>query len=247
MIVGFKQEMTTGAEDFDASGRIKASTLMYMFQETASAHVDTLGLGFDDMITEGRIWVMTKLRMKIYEAFEEGKTYTVCTYPRKKKGVTFNRDYYVYDDNDALMAAGMSQWCVINFRTRRIERTDIDIEGECIDRIPFEDGIGKIKCDEMELRTSHRVTVTDLDKNGHMNNCRYADIAYDTAREAFPEHEAGCREELNIHFSKEAKLGDEILIYMGRSSDIKEGTDRIPIVVTGKLEDGTLIFQAELS
>ena len=228
----YGQKMSFGEKDFKGNGKIKSSALMYAFQEVASAHVDTLNLGFDDMIEAGHIWVMTKLRFKIYEDFSPQCQYDVRTYPKKKRGATFYRDYYVFDDNGVVMAAGMSQWCIINFKTRRIERTDIDIEGDCTDKVPFEDGIGKIKCDSLVCCGNHKVIGTDIDKNGHTNNCRYADMA-DMVLDSSDYND------FTIHFSKETRMGDEILLFNGYSQD--DGA----FTATGKLEDGTLVFQAK--
>ena len=76
---------------------------------------------------------------------------------------------------------------------------------------------------------SHVVTEADLDVNRHVNNCRYADII------------SGVLGKNNygsfiMNFSKEAMLGDEILLYT-------EVQNKETIIV-GKLKDGTVIFQA---
>ncbi len=218
-------------DDFDAKGNIKASSLMYAFQEIASAHAESLGLGFDDLIANNYIWVLTKLRFEIKEKFAADRDYILRTYPRPRKGVTFYRDYYIYD-GDVLMAVGTSQWCIINFETRRIERAKLDFDGEFIDHEPFEKGIEKFKVDQDVLVQIgvHKVVEDDLDDNEHVNNCRYADMVEDVL--------AG-HVDYSIYFSKEALLGDEIMLYKNEAEDGY-------IYVEGKLEDGTVIFQVKV-
>ena len=217
-------------DDFDAKGNVKAASLMRAFEHVASVHAEKLGFGYEPMIAQNYIWVLSKLRFKLYGVLEAEKTYILETCPRPKKGVTWSRDYYIYDGED-LMAAGTSQWCIINFETRRIERTKLDFDGEFIDHEPFEDGIGKIRVNEegIALAFSHPVTEDDLDINQHVNNCRYADII---------EPVLSGHTDIMIHFAKEAVLGDEILIY----TEENEGV----IAVMGKLKDGTVIFQAKV-
>ena len=224
-----KQDISFGAEDFDAKGNIKASSLMYAFQEIAGAHADSLGFGFDDLIVNNYIWVLTKLRFEIKEKLEADKDYILRTYPRPRKGVTFYRDYYLYD-GDVQMAVGTSQWCIINFETRRIERAKLDFDGEFVDFEPFENGIEKFKVDQESLVKigSHKVTEDDLDDNEHVNNCRYAEMVED---------ELSGHNEHSIYFSKEALLGDEIILYKGQEGEFD--------MIEGKLEDGTIIFQVK--
>lgn len=224
------EKLVFTSADFDAKGNVRASSLMHAFQEVASAHAEELGFGYEPMIAQNYIWVLNKLRFKLSGVLEAGKEYSLETYPRPKKGVTWFRDYYIYD-GETLMAAGTSQWCIINFATRRIERTKLDFDGEFIDHEVFDDGIGKIKFSEegMELADRHMVTEADLDINQHVNNCRYADMI---------ETVLSGHTDVTIHFAKEAVLGDEILIY----------TEEIDVetAVMGKLEDSTVIFQAKV-
>lgn len=229
-LLTLQHDLNFGSEDFDAKGNIKASSLMYAFQEIASAHAEGLGLGFEDLMENNYIWVLSKLRFEIVQSIEEDKDYVLKTYPRPKKGVTFFRDYYIYD-GDELMAKGTSHWCIINFETRRIERAKIDFDGIFIDYEPFENGIEKFKVDQQALTKigSHKVTEDDLDDNEHVNNCRYAVMVED---------ELYGHKDYSIYFSKEALLGDEIILYKGQIGD--------DIMIEGKLEDGSVIFQIKV-
>lgn len=226
-------EQTIGftIEDFDESGALKASALLHAFQEIASDHADALGVGYDELIKNDWIWVLSKVKYEIYDIIEPGVEYRLSTYPRPKKGAAFPRDFYLKDEDGNTAAAGTSMWCVMNFKTRRLERSGVDFEGECIDHAPFAGGIEKIKSnDQTAVKAgSHRVTEADLDVNRHVNNGRYADMAGDVLG-------SGGFSRLVMNFSKEAVLGDEILLYREEQES--------GIVVTGKLEDGTTIFQA---
>ena len=217
-------------EDLHQGGNIRAGKLLLRFQDIAAAHAETLGIGFDELMKDKRIWVMSKLRFRIYGQFKAGEEYVLETYPRPKRGVTFFRDYYVYDSDNRLVAAGISHWCVINFESRRIEKTDIDFDGEYTDKVPFEDGIAKIRAGELIPAGEHIVAEEDLDRNRHTNNCRYADMV---------EEMIGGKEynDFTINFSKEALFGDVINLLREETT---EG-----FIVAGKLVDDTVIFQAE--
>lgn len=217
-------------DDLHMCGNIKAGSLLLRFQDIAAAHAEALGIGFDELMKNKRIWVMSKLRFRLYGQFKVGEEYVLETYPRPKRGVTFFRDYYVYDSDNNLAAAGISHWCVINFESRRIEKTDIDFDGNYTDKVPFDDGISKIRAGELLPAGIHEVVEDDLDKNCHTNNCRYADMV---------EEMTGGKEynDFTINFSKEALLGDVINLFREETT---EG-----FIVAGKLRDDTVIFQAE--
>ena len=234
---GYEWDMTWKEDDIEEHGWIRGSSLLHAFETIASAHVDSLKLGFEQMIAQNHIWVMTKIKYVIYKKVKAGKTYHLGTYPRPKKAVTFYRDYYLWDEDGDVVAAATSQWCILNFETRRPERTDIEVPGPCIDREPFETGVAKIRWTPEEGSRPagrHLVTKADLDKNQHVNNCRYADMIDEVLGDA-------AHREVNIHFARETMLGDEILLY----TDADEMVDDEGIQhAAGTLPDGTVVFKS---
>lgn len=226
-----KELIRFAENDFDKIGNVKASSLMYEFQEIASHHADEMGIGFEELIKKDLIWVMSKLKFKVYERLEPGVEYVLSTYPRPKKGVTYFRDYYIHDGEGKLMAAAIAHWFVINFDTRRIERAELQFDGEYIEYPAFEKGIEKIKLPELTKAGAHVVGEADLDVNRHMNNCRYADMIGEvTDRKSYSE--------FTIHFAKEAVIDDEILLY---AKENEKDT-----IVVGTLDDGTELFRARI-
>ncbi len=224
-----KRNITFDDADFDDNGELKASAMLHGFQGIASEHADALGVGYDELIRDDRIWVLSKVKFKVYGRIEKGREYVLSTYPRPKKGAAFPRDFYISDSSGREAAAATSVWCVMNFVTRKLERSGVDFDGECTERVPFAEGIEKIKARQPVQAGMHKVTESDLDVNRHVNNCRYADMVGDV----LGTNGASC---FMMNFLQEAVLGDEILLYR----DEQGGAD----IVTGKLEDGTTIFQA---
>ena len=188
--------------DVDEDGNIRASCLLYSFQDIAAEHADILGVGREHLMERDWIWVLSKVKLKVYGSIEADKDYVLMTCPRPKKGLIFPRDYYLraaMASDTAVLAAGMSQWCIINFLTRKLERNDIDFRGQCIEQAPFEEGIEKIRCSAPQDTGSHLVTEDDLDVNRHVNNCRYADMVSEVLS-------GSPYSRLIMNFSKEARL-----------------------------------------
>ena len=224
-----EQTIKFTTEDIDKNGVLKASSLLHAYQDIASDHADALGVGYDELIKKDWIWVLSKVKYEIYGSIEPDAEYRLSTYPRPKKGAAFPRDFYLNSKDGSTVAAGTSMWCVMNFATRKLERSGVDFDGECIGYAPFDEGIEKIRSRQPVQAGIHKVTEADLDVNRHVNNSRYADMAGDVLG-------TGGFSGLVMNFLKEAVLGDEILLYREEQED--------GIVVAGKLEDGTTIFQA---
>ena len=78
------------------------------------------------------------------------------------------------------------------------------------------------------------MTDDDLDKNQHVNNCRYAVMIDEVLGQA-------AHREVNIHFARETVLGNEILLY----TDAGEKTDGEGVQhIAGTLPDGTVVFKS---
>ena len=229
MVIGYRQEARIDSEDLGRGGYLKAASLFHMIENISIAHAEILGAGIDDLMKNDHIWVLSKLKFELRKGIDPESEYYLETFPRPRKAVTYGRDYYIRDSEENVVMEGTSQWCIINFRTRKIARTDIDFQGEYRSEKALRKGFDKIHEKQPELITIHKVTEADIDVNRHVNNCRYVEIACEaTGNDVFTE--------FNIYFAKESRLGDEIYIY----SERQEGG----YVIQGKFPDGTVIFQA---
>lgn len=210
MLLKREDSFTVSEGDMTPAGTLPAGRILHEFQDIAGDHAEALGEGMDKLRSEGKAWILSKVRFEVLGSFSAGETYRIETYPREKKGVTFYRDYYIYDGDDNMLARGTSHWCIMNFDTRRILRHAPDFVGEYIDHKAFEDDIPKIRSEEGEPAGSHLVTREDIDRNNHTNNCRYGDMV-----ETVLNHRA--YSEMIINFSRETVEGDTIEFFTGES------------------------------
>lgn len=224
-------DLKLNPSDFDENRNIKASSLLHVFQEAASRHADSCGMGHDDMIKRDLIWVVTKVKFRMLSPLKPEGTYHLVTCPKPRKSVIYQREYYIYDEKEEPIVLGSSQWCFLNCKTRRIERVALEFEGEYSTDVPFPEGFGRIHPGELAPVGSHIVTEADLDANDHTNNCRYVDlVSHALGRQSIPE--------LTITFSKETRLGDEICLFLSPMPD--------QTIVCGKFPNGDPIFSASV-
>jgi acyl-ACP thioesterase len=171
------------------------------------------------------IWVITKMKYRYLMPLMPDTDYILATYPRPNGSLMYQRDFYISDSAGNKLVIASSEWCHINFVTRRIEQLALTYDGEYFTENAFPEGIERIRPKGLELAGSHVVESCDLDANQHTNNRRYADMGLDILGKTNIH-------ELNITFSKETRLGDEIKLFAS--------PDRS--TAAGKLPDGALIF-----
>ena len=232
-ILLLKEKSAFKNKDFDENGNVRASALLRHFEQIATDHAEMMGIGHDDLIKENRIWVLSKLRFRMHGRIREGELYDIATYPSTGRGAAYPRGYYICDEDENLIVSAMSQWCVVDFETRKLVRSALEFSGEYIDIPAFEEKIEKIKYKEPQSAGVHIVTEEDLDINCHVNNCRYADMTSDVlGRNDY--------QSFTINFLRETVVGDRIDLLTERAED---GSD----IVVGMLEDKSVVFQAKVT
>ena len=228
-----KEKTAFRNKDFDENGNVRASALLRHFEQIATDHAELMGIGHDDLMKKNWIWVLSKLRFRMHGKIREGELYDIATYPSMGRGAAYPRGYYICDEDENLIVSAMSQWCIVDFETRKLVRSALEFSGEYIDIPAFEEKIEKIKYSDPQAAGAHTVTEEDLDINCHVNNCRYADMTSEILdRNDF--------QSFTINFLKETVVGDRIDMFMERAED---GSD----IVVGMLEDKSVVFQAKVT
>ena len=215
--------------DFDYTDHLKLSTYFDLFQTAACEHADEHGIGFEQSIAKGIIWVITKLKLEVYKNFKVGDTITLESFPHPKGVVEYVRDYYIYNVNGELCAKGCSQWILLDANTRKILRPCFDFVGEHTSVWAYEKRIEKVSPVEDEKIGEYLVDRLDLDHNGHVNNIRYADMVFCFEKD-ITKPVTFCV----INFLSECMLGDRLEIFTDNQGSY-----------TGK-RDQTIAFTAKI-
>lgn len=220
-------------EDFDEFGKIRADRVFQFFQIVAESQVNALGIGPDDLLKRDYIWVLTKMRVKYTGEMRVGEKYICTTFPASQKRATFKRDYYINyasdgADPEKAVVIGASQWCILNYKTRKLEKTDV-IFNIPVEEINMIEGVfPKIHGDTPESVMKHRVNACDLDYNDHCNNVRYIALSEEATVK-------NIKDSLYVNFVSEVRFGEEFEILVEENG---EGT-----YVEGRKDDGTIVYQ----
>ena len=225
--------------DTDRTDRIRLSAVLRYQQEAGEQHLAPAGLGWRDLAAHGIAFVASRWHTVIHRLplFEE--TVTVTTWHRDRKGPRFFRCYEWRDAEGNLLIEGVMQFALVSVTDHRLLRGD-----EFMEIAPLPDAPRGVRCaDPGRFRLTdatacgtHCVRWSDIDRNGHMNNTRYADLLWDCLPDAWQDATAT---DVELHFSGESRQGDAIALC---SSAETENT----ICVAGDTDHGR-VFAAKIT
>lgn len=197
------------ARDCGADGLMKDEAIFEVLQEEAAAHADSLGVGFANLLPEGRTWLLARMRLELDRRPRYREKFTVSTWPSGLAGLIALRDFRIRDADGGTAARATSSWLLVDFETRRPLRPELvkDHLPAGPERALDADAAKIPDFDGAPLGRPFRVLASDLDVNGHVNNTVYARMLEDSLAEA-----PGARKPsgIEINYLNEAFLGDEL-------------------------------------
>ena len=194
-----------------ANGNMKLQLMMDCLQDIAAEHAELLGCGMEDLVESRRIWVLSRLRIRILRFPRLKENLELLTYPSGHDRLQAHREYRISCGGEELVQ-GSSAWVMLDgttyrplamdkvFLTPLPENEDKPRYFEKFERfLPFEEGR------QMEFT----VGAADIDLNDHLNNAvygRYIENVLHLLQEGSQEKIA----EVQINFQHAGQLGDQI-------------------------------------
>ena len=219
----------------DKNYTLKLSSLLRFMQNMATEHYELKGLGRERLISEGMVFLLSKIALKLEREIKATDTLEIKTFEKEVKGAYFVRDFEFFKENEKIGSA-QTLWVIVNPETHAILRpADFPYEIETTDR-EVDVSAGKISTRGLEeiYNEERKVRYSDLDCNGHMNNCVYADYTIDALAEILPDVPYN---EFHINFNRECKMGDTLTLTVF-NGDTK--------IVSGDFLDGKNSFTAKI-
>ena len=179
----FETVFAVNSHDCDKNGVLKPSGYLKYMQEAANIHCERTGFGYDDCLSRGTAFLLSRVALDVYEpvrAYDE----VVCrTCPAAGRGVSFNRFTAMYK-NGRQVALLTSVWALIRLSDRgilRVSEADYTLPtGDMPEtRAPLYLRIPKDTA--FEECGDYPVRYSVCDRNRHFNNTRYPDMFCDLA------------------------------------------------------------------
>lgn len=185
----YVKEIEVSPVAVDQYGRLKASRLLAYLQDVAGEHSAILGTDQNQLMDKNLFWAVIRHRVQISRLPGSGEKLRIETWPMPTTRTAYPRSTIAYDEQGNECFRSISLWILMDAGTRAMVlpgKSGVEVNGllrGCELRAPS--SMHPQQMGELEVR---KVRYTDLDINGHMNNCRYLDWVEDLLPSAFHAH-----------------------------------------------------------
>ena len=200
----YERKFEITAADTDRHGRLKCSHILTFLQEVAGDHSAILGTDRDSLMRKGLFWAVTRHRVQITRLPGKNETITVQTWPMPTTRTAYPRSTVAYDEAGNECFRGISLWVLMDAESRAMVlpgKSGVTVSGMLTGNELATPGSMALQAAGQTMKRT--VRYTDLDVNGHMNNCRYLDWVDDTLPGSF--HETHSASEFTVNYLSEAR------------------------------------------
>ena len=203
-------------QEVDDRKKLRLFNLENYLLEVAGTVADELGFGIQVLHPQGLTWILTRLSVEMYELPGPCDKVRFETWIESNVHMLSTRNYRIYK-GDRLIGQCKSVWAVLDMEKREIVNLfdspifEGSVDGEVLD-------IPRVRMTTIPEPTGcvpHKIVYSDLDYNRHCNSCRYLQAMTD----AYLPDYYGKRVRLDINYSKEVGLGDELQTFYLVSED----------------------------
>lgn len=210
----YKEKFKIGLKDVCKGEEVSNIAILEYLENIAAYHSDSVGYGVNTTKQTNLNWLLLDWKVKVLKRPKYGQELEIHTWSRKIEKFYAYRDFEVYDEQMNLCAIATSKWLLVNSKTGKISRVDLEMaekyQSESDKSVFKNEEITKINIPEsFENKIIYQVQRRDIDVIGHMHNLYYLDIAY----EALPKEIYDKRpfDNVRIMYKKETKLGEKVV------------------------------------
>lgn len=218
----FEKEYRVHVYETGPNGKLNLYSLFNYLQDIASDHAEILGFGRNDLLSENRFWVLSRMygEIKNWPVWED--SIIIKTWPNGTDNLFAIRNYEVSFPDGRSIASISSSWLILDMTTRKIQRptTLAHFSADIKHDVSPVRSATKLSAAHMDGTTAQtfRIKTSDLDLNLHTNNVKYLNWVYDTYDLGFLMKNDPQSTEIN--YLAESKYGEEIMIRTSVENDV---------------------------
>jgi acyl-ACP thioesterase len=147
-----------------------------MLQEVAGDHSTLLGTDRESLMRKNLFWAVIRHRVQITRLPGKNEKITVQTWPMPTTRTAYPRSTVAYDEQGNECFRGISLWVLMDAESRAMVlpgKSGVTVNGLLTGSELA--APGSMALQNAPLQMHRTVRYSDLDVNGHMNNCRYMD------------------------------------------------------------------------
>lgn len=220
LIEQFTLPIEVASYDVGPDNRLRLSGVLRYQQEAAERHLLPAGLGWNALLEKGMAFVSSRWHARVVRLPEMGERVTLTTWHRERKGARFLRCYEWRDERGELLLCGVMQFALVSTEDHRLLRGDaFDPDGSLPSHAESVDCADPARYTLPDLTAvrAYAVGWSDTDRNRHMNNTRYADLACDAIADKLAERRVA---DVQMHFAGETLLDDTVTLSVGETDAV---------------------------
>lgn len=205
----FEKSYTIRDCDVDRYGYLTPARTLFFAQDVAGDHCTALSVDYDALAKKQLFWAVVRHRVQVSRYPRQGEKITVQTWPMPTTRSAYPRSTVAYDENGNELFRAISLWVLMDMATRAMilpGKSGVEVNGVLLGSelaVP-----GSMSLTPAPNACSRTVVFSDLDRNGHMNNCRYLQWVSDLLPSAF--HAGNRAKEFTICYHSEAREGQQL-------------------------------------
>ena len=229
----------------NANHLLRPAAMLDMMQEAAGRDADTMGFGYDKMISSNTAWVLSRVKLVFHQYPKWRDNVVFKTWHKGANRIFYLRDFLMEDTQGNRLVSATTSWLIIDLASRRMVR-----DRELADNFDnsqagyaIEEQAEKVtlpKDIEPEHVDTHKVVWSDIDTNGHVNNVKYVVWALDVLD--FDLVSKNQIKELLVNFDSEVLAGASVELYRV----VEEFEGSTVCYVQGKV-DGKASFSVKIN
>ncbi|MGI6298591.1 MAG: acyl-[acyl-carrier-protein] thioesterase [Saccharofermentanales bacterium] len=202
--------------DTDNRDKLHSASLFSYMQEAAYYNSEYLGFGASELDKRGLCWLLLKISVRMQKLPSWRDTVSVDTWSRGAPRVLFLRDFrFNCHGETEPFGTAASEWLIADADTHRPQRPDKVFPDKIT--VANSDGVFSFACPklpplpaETEPVLKKSADFSDIDRNRHLNNTRYAAWAVDTLYAGAVSEEQYTIQGIDINYLSEVKFGEII-------------------------------------
>jgi medium-chain acyl-[acyl-carrier-protein] hydrolase len=201
----------------DFQHRWKPACFSQVMQEAAAHHAQHLGFGYQEMLAQERIWILSRVRIRFHAFPTFAELVKIETWPKGiQQRLLFMRDFYLSNEAGERLAEASTAWLLINPNLRRI-LPPATLNGGVPDnggRSAISETLDKLTPPpDLPRRLTVNAGYSAIDLMGHVTNSRYLEWISDAF--SLEEHAAHRLVELQINYTSEVLPGENVSLALG--------------------------------
>lgn len=200
------------SSEVNADGLITLPAIGNYLQEIAGDSAQQLGFSIEQLIEKNITWVLTRLKIELFDYPKWRETIQVETWPSGYDRMVATRDFRIWNAQKVCVGKATSVWMLLDLNTRRpvnVEPFLAEFAKENPDRALFIHRNDRLDVVENPTETKFfNVRYGDLDLNNHVNHVHFMEWVL----EAVPGTVWDTKklQSLDIQFRAECFYGDRI-------------------------------------